>query len=78
MAKKKRPDSGPTNSQAGRSEPGKEVRPGELPPTESDDGGAMPMGLPIPLEHYEALQEIAKRRKPAPHGHAQEDPGAEH
>jgi hypothetical protein len=74
--KKNRPGAKPA-AQPGCSGPGREVRPDEKPAqTESDEaGGAMPLCLPIPLEHYEALQEDAKRRKPPHPDIAQEDPG---
>ena len=78
MSKKKRnrPSSSPA-AEPGRSDAGREVRPDELPAEGETEcaGGALPLGLPIPLEHYEALQEDAKRRKPRDAGIAQEDPG---
>jgi len=74
--KNKRPSASPA-AQPGGSGIGQEVRPNELP-AGSDSGcagGAVPLGLPIPLEHYEALQEGAKRRKTRHSDIAQMDPG---
>jgi hypothetical protein len=77
MSKKKtnRPSAPP--AKAGHSDAGQIVRPNE-PPAECATegvGGALPLGLPISQEQYQALQEAAKRRKLQHPGLAQEDPG---
>jgi hypothetical protein len=75
--KKKNRPSAPTAAQAGHSDAGQEARPSEHPAERASEsaGGAVPLGLPIPLEHYKALQEDAKHRKLRHPDFAQEDPG---
>jgi hypothetical protein len=66
-------------SAGGSSDPGQEVRPDELPtgaaPREPA-GGAIPIGVPIPVKDHKALETKAKslKKPPAP-GIAQSDPG---
>ena len=78
---KKKPDK-PTGSPAGRrdaAEPGLEVRPETTPADQPGQGCAdnpTGHGLPLPIEHYEALQKAAKDRKTHNKAAAQEDPGA--
>jgi hypothetical protein len=73
--KKKTPPSSPPAAQPGLSGAGHEVRPEAVPATNPSEapGGAVPIGLPIPLEQYEALQKDLKRRKPAHPDIAQDD-----
>ncbi|MGL4549813.1 MAG: hypothetical protein ACRC33_01390 [Gemmataceae bacterium] len=76
MAKKKKVTH-PTPPAPGCGGPGEEVRPDQVQaePEAGGPRGAVPIGLPIPLENYEALQQDAKRRKPRVPGIAQEDSG---
>ena len=77
MSKRKNQPSSSPAAQPGCSDAGREVRPSELPAEGAPEsvGGAVPIGLPIPAEQYEALQRNAKRHKPGDPGVAQEDPG---
>ncbi len=78
MASKKKPTPSASPAQPGSSERAKEVRPGEVPNdhTEAEsDSGAVPLGLPISTERYEALQKGAKHRKLDRPDVTQEDPG---
>ena len=67
----------PVPAPGGCSEPGREVVPESVAPDAEPPaaGGAVPIGIPIPLEHLEALQDDARRRKPRHPGIAQADPG---
>lgn len=76
MGKKKNKPAG--KARAGRQEAaGATFRPADLPeqeaPTGAPEPGAVPLGLPISAEDYEALREQARHRTVPPRDCAQED-----
>jgi hypothetical protein len=76
MSKKNRRPSGGNAPQRGCTEAGQGVSASQVPATEPEcEGGAMPLGIPIPIEEFKAQQQDSKRRKHRNHGVAQEDTG---
>ena len=78
MSKNKK--TGPVPAGGGSSEPGREVRPDDLPAAapESCTPGEIPIGSPIPEATRRAIERAAKyaKKPPAP-GVAQSDTGAD-
>ena len=75
----KRNKTGVPSAGGGCSDPAREVRPDRLPTGASPgepESGAVPIGVPIPVDDYQALETEAKSaKKPHAPGIAQADPG---
>jgi hypothetical protein len=79
--KKKRIKDQPSAQPGGGDTAGVSFHPADLEGEEAStaapqEGGAIPLGLPISAKEYEKLQKQARHRQLPPHGSSQEDPAA--